>query len=146
MTTFDAKELVKAYVAIRDERKRLAAEFEATDKGLKDEQEQIGTALLALCNEINSSSIKTDSGIAIRKLKERFFCSDWIEFAEFVKQHDELDLLERRIHQKNFKTYLASHKDEGLPPGVNVTRAYEIEVRKAPSSSSNDFDEGEVNE
>lgn len=143
---YDAKELVEAFTTIRAERERLAREYEAADGALKADQEQLKVALLALCNEVNSDSIKTKAGTAIRKLKERFFCSDWPEFSKFLLEHEELDLMERRIHQGNFKNYLAEHKDEGLPPGVNVTREYVIEVRRPASSSRNYAEEGDTHE
>jgi len=42
-----------------------------------------------------------------------------------------VDCLERRIHQGNFKQFMAEHEQDGLPPGVNVMREYAITVRRA---------------
>jgi hypothetical protein len=43
--------------------------------------------------------------------------------------------LERRIHQKNFKEFISERAQDGLPPGVNALREYDIVVRKASSTS-----------
>jgi hypothetical protein len=39
-------------------------------------------------------------------------------------------LLERRIHQSNFREFLNGHEDDGLPPGINVMREFGVTVRK----------------
>jgi hypothetical protein len=67
-------------------------------------------------------------------LNERFYCNDWDSFRKFVAEHDAIELLERRIHQGNFKQFLSSYEEDGLPPGVNVMREYDVTVRKASSS------------
>ena len=41
-----------------------------------------------------------------------------------------VELFESRIHQGNFKEFIAERKDDGLPPGVNVMREFGIVVRK----------------
>jgi len=42
-----------------------------------------------------------------------------------------VELLERRIHQGNFREHMSDIEGEGLPPGVNVMREFGITVRKA---------------
>jgi len=42
--------------------------------------------------------------------------------------------LDRRIHQGNFKEFIAERQEDGLPPGVNVMREFGIVVRKPASS------------
>jgi hypothetical protein len=71
----------------------------------------------------------------MRKLNERFYCSDWDVFRKFVVENSVVELLERRIHQGNFKQFLADHEADGLPPGVNVMREFDVSVRKPTSSS-----------
>jgi hypothetical protein len=64
-------------------------------------------------------------------VKERFYCTDWGNFKDFVEQQGSIDLLERRIHQKNFKDFLTERQGDGLPPGINVLREFDIVVRKS---------------
>lgn len=128
-------QLVEAFITLRNERYRMRNEYEAQDAVIKEEMTTLEQALLAICNEANATSIKTDKGTVIRKLNERFFCSDWDNFRDYVLEHQALELLERRIHQGNFKEFIAERQDEGLPPGVNVMREYGVTVRKPTSVS-----------
>lgn len=130
MTAVNTEELVEAFIAIRSQRERLLQEFEAADKALKAESAQIEMALLNVCNSINADSIKTSHGTVMRKLNERFFCQDWDNFYKFVLDNEAVQLLERRIHQGNFKEFMKDHEGDGLPPGVNVMREYGVSVRK----------------
>ena len=128
-------QLVEAFITLRNERDRMRNEWEAKDAEVKEEMTALEQALLAICNEANATSIKTDKGTVIRKLNERFFCSDWDNFRDYVLEHQALELLERRIHQGNFKEFIAEREAEGLPPGVNVMREYGVTVRKPTSVS-----------
>ena len=130
MNTVNTEQLVEAFIAIRDQRERLLHEYEAADKALKAESAQIEMALLNVCNSINADSIKTSHGTVMRKLNERFFCQDWDNFYKFVLDNEAVQLLERRIHQGNFKEFMKDHEGDGLPPGVNVMREYGVSVRK----------------
>jgi hypothetical protein len=128
-------QLVETFITLRNERDRMRNEWEAKDAVIKEEMTTLEQALLAICNETNATSIKTDKGTVIRKLNERFFCSDWDNFRDYVLEHQALELLERRIHQGNFKEFITERQDEGLPPGVNVMREFGVTVRKPTSVS-----------
>jgi hypothetical protein len=130
MSATNLEELVKIYLTIRGERERILHDYEALDKGLKDEMALIEQSMLAICNDTNADSIKTQNGTVIRRMSERFYCSDWENFSDFVLQNQAVELLERRIHQGNFKEFMAEHANEGLPPGVNVMKELGITVRK----------------
>lgn len=131
MSNLNAEELVNAYVAVRAEREKLLRQYEEADKALKMDLAQIEAAILDVCNTINADSIKTKHGTAMRKLNERFSCNDWENFYKFILDNEATHLLERRIHQGNIKNFLAEHDKDGLPPGINVMREFNIIVRKS---------------
>ena len=124
-------ELVEAYLAIRSQREKLARDYEAADNALKEDMAKLEAVMLEMCNSVNADSIKTRHGTVMRKLNERFFCQDWENFYKFVLDNEAVQLLERRIHQSNFKVFMKDHDGDGLPPGVNVMREFGISVRKA---------------
>lgn len=130
MSEVNAEQLVTAYIAIRSERDRIMQEYESADRALKEELSKLEAALLEICNDINVSSLKTGAGTVMRRVNERFFCNDWDNFYKFVLDNEVVYLLERRIHQGNFKEFLKDHETDGLPPGVNVMREYGVSVRK----------------
>jgi len=129
------EELVADYLKIRRSREDLKSKFEADDSELKDTMESIKVSLLAVCNDTNTNGFKTTSGTVTRQVKERYFCTDWDAFKDFIEKEGSIDLLDRRISQKNFKEFMESRKN-GLPLGVNAMREYDIVVRKASSVSS----------
>lgn len=131
MTNINTEEVVTAYLNIRTEREKILREYEARDAKLKEDLAKLEAALLDICNTINADSIRTSHGTVMRKLSERFFCQDWENFRKFIIDNASLELLEKRIHQGNFKQYMAEHESDGLPPGVSVMREYGITVRKA---------------
>jgi hypothetical protein len=135
MTINNTEELVSDYLEIRRMRESLKANYESQDEELKDAMDAIKEALLAICNENNQNGFKTDSGTVTRQVKERYFCTDWDNFRKFVENEGSIDLLERRIHQRNFKEFMSERVGDGLPPGVNALREYDIVVRKASSTS-----------
>src|SRR5216684_2160501 len=123
-------ELVKAYLNIRTERERISGIFEAEDQALKDVQEKLKSGILHVCNTLGVESLKTTMGVASKVMRERYYTNDWDNFGKFIIERNLVALLERRIHQGNFKEYMLEHKEEGLPPGVNAMREYDIQVRK----------------
>ena len=129
-TELNLDDLVKIYLTIRTEREKLKSNWEVKDGELEQEMKLLEQSMLTVCNDTNASSIRTESGTVIRSLKERFTTNDWDNFKKFVLDNEAIDLLEGRIHQGNFKEFMAEHKDEGLPPGVNVMREFTIVVRK----------------
>lgn len=131
MSKFNTEELVSAYLALRNSRAELKENYEEADGKLKSEMEQIEQAMLEICNDVGADSIKTTLGTVIRKVNERFYCTDWDNFKNYVLENEAVELLERRIHQGNFKEHMTQIEGQGLPPGVNVMREYGITVRKA---------------
>jgi len=127
----DVEDLVKTYLLIRAERETLRTTYEAQDNVLKEEVGILEAHLLSVCNDTNTNGLKTTYGTVTRSVKERFYCTDWTNFKDFVEQKGSIDLLERRIHQKNFKDFMAERQSDGLPPGINVLREFDIVVRKS---------------
>ncbi len=130
MSEVNTEQLVEAFIAIRNHREKLLREYETADEALKAESNQVESALLDICNSVNADSIKTGHGTVMRKLNERFFCQDWDNFYKFMLDNEAVQLLERRIHQGNFKEFMKEHEGDGLPPGVNVMREFGVTVRK----------------
>jgi|TARA_R110000823_G_scaffold211512_1_gene341781 hypothetical protein len=125
---------VETYLAIRNQRATLKMEFEATDTALKSEMAKLEEVLLSECNNINADSIKTGSGTIIKTLRENFVCSDWDGLKEFIMEHSLIELMQQRLHNGNLKEYMITHGNEGLPPGINSIREYNIVVKKPTKS------------
>ena len=130
----DVETLVRAYLAIRTERDKLSREYEAKDRELQNDMEQIQGVLLDKCNEIGADSIRTESGTIVKTMRENFVCGDWDNFRKFVLENNAIELLQQRIHQSNFKEFMGNHEDDGMPPGISTMREFAISVRKPRKS------------
>lgn len=122
--------LVKVYVKLRSARDALRNDYENKDKELLAQMNVIESEILSFCKTSGLDSLKTQYGTAIRSVKERYWCTDWDSFRNFVKEHDAIDLFEKRIHQTNMKQFMESNP-ELLPPGLNLDREYSITIRKS---------------
>ena len=129
-------DLVTTYLTIRTERNTLKNQWEIKDSELKADLDQLEQAMLVACNEINADSIRTGSGTIIKSLKETYTCGDWDNFKQYVVENNALDLLQQRISQTNFKEFMSTRQEEGLPPGISTLREVSITVRK-PTSKTN---------
>lgn len=123
-------ELVKIYLTIRTERERIESEWKAKNGELLNDMKALEAQMLDTCNTNNAKSIRTEHGTVMRRLTERYTIADGDSFRKYVMLHEAPELFEGRIHQGNFKEFIADRKDEGLPPGVNVMREFTVVVRK----------------
>jgi hypothetical protein len=130
------EELVQTYLTIRKEREILSRQFDEKDAELEADMKSLEQVMLAQCNKINADSIRTPNGTVIKSMKESFVCGDWDNFKQFVLDNQAVELLQQRIHQTNFKEFMANHEGEGLPPGISSMREVTITVRKPTAKSS----------
>jgi hypothetical protein len=133
MNDMKLDDLVTTYLTIRTERNTLKNQWEIRDSELKADLEELERAMLIACNEINADSIRTGSGTIIKSLKETYTCGDWDNFKQFVVDNNALDLLQQRISQTNFKEFMSTRQEDGLPPGISTLREFAITVRKPTS-------------
>lgn len=129
----DTDTMVKAYLNIRSARERLAKQYEQEDSKLLEDMGAIEKLMMMACDNVNATSIKTTRGTIIKSVRERYGCTDWEMFNRFIYDNNALELFEKRIHQGNMKQFMSEHKDDGLPPGLNISREYVITVRKSNS-------------
>jgi|TARA_R110000822_G_scaffold286012_1_gene407373 hypothetical protein len=133
MSDMKLDDLVTTYLTIRTERNTLKNQWEIRDSELKTDLDELERAMLVACNEINADSIRTGSGTIIKSLKETYTCGDWDNFKQFVVDNNALDLLQQRISQTNFKEFMSTRQEDGLPPGISTLREFAITVRKPTS-------------
>ena len=123
-------ELVKTYLTIRNERERMEAEWKVGNNELVADMKALEAKMLDTCNQNDAGSIRTANGTIVRRLNERYTVSDGDSFRKFVLQNGAVDLFEGRIHQGNFKEFIAENMSDGLPPGVNVMKEFTVIIRK----------------
>lgn len=126
----DANQLVKVYIKIRDAKERKVKQHEEELALLDQQLDTVEQELLAICKATGQDGGKTEHGSFTRTVKVRYWTSDWDSMYQFIKDHDAPELLERRVHQGNFKEFLQDNPDK-MPQGMNVDSRYSITVRRA---------------
>jgi hypothetical protein len=133
MSEVKVDSLVSAYLSLRREREKLAKKYEQEDSVFKEQMDRLEEAMLNTCNDIGAETLRTESGTIVKTLKENYICGDWDNFKKFIMENEALELLQQRISQTNFKEFISTRGEEGLPPGISTMREFKITVRK-PSS------------
>jgi hypothetical protein len=128
--TIDADKLVKVYIKMRDAKAHMVAEHEAKVLELEEKMALIEHELLDICKATGQDGGKTSHGSFTRTVKTRYWTNDWDAMYRFIKDHDAVELLERRVAQLNMKTFLQENPGL-LPEGLNVDSKYSITVRRA---------------
>jgi sugar phosphate isomerase/epimerase len=105
MDSIPADKLAKVYLKMRDKLEEMRHEFETREAELKADMEKVEKAMLEVCKATGADSIKTPFGTIIKSVKTRYWTNDWESMYRFIEDHKVPDLLERRIHQTNMKTW-----------------------------------------
>lgn len=124
--------LARVYRKMAAEMQRLTAEYDEKMEHIKRQQDAVKNTLKDQMLILGVNSVRTDSGTVVLATKTRYQTQDWDSFKEFIKEHDAIDLLEKRIAQTNMATFLQENPGV-LPPGMNSVTEYQISVRKPTS-------------
>lgn len=121
--------LTRVYLKMRTAIQEVQQEYDSKLAALKEQQDAVKVAIKERMLSLGTTSARTDFGTVILSKKTRYSTNDWASFKEFVVNNDALDLLEKRIAQKNMETFLS--ENPGLvPPGLNSDSEFDISVRK----------------
>lgn len=121
--------MVKVYVKIRDKKELLTKVYDEEMKTLDAQMDKIKSALLEHCKAEGVEGGRTEFGTFSRTTRSRYWTNDWNSMGKFIVENGAVDLLEKRIHQGNMKSFLEDNPDV-LPPGLNVDTEYTISVRR----------------
>lgn len=121
--------LARVYRKMQTRIQELTAAYETEVEVLKAQQDQVKAALKDQMLALGLTSVRTPEGTVILSTKTRYSTTDWDEFKEFVKEHDALDLFEKRIAQTNMAQFLKENPAL-VPPGLSSNAEYSVSVRK----------------
>ena len=127
--TVPMDKLAKVYRRMQSRVQELTTQYESEIEDIKRQQDVVKIALKDQMLKLGVSSVRTDQGTVVLSTKTRYNTQDWDSFKEFIKEHDALDLLEKRIAQTNMATFL-SENPSLVPAGLNSMTEYAISVRK----------------
>jgi len=126
----DMDKLARVYLKIRAKTADLTKEYETQVEALKAQQQEIAHAMKAIMQSAGLQSAKTEHGTVILTTKTRYFAQDWDAMKRFIIDNDAVDLLEKRIAQKNMAEFLENNPGV-VPPGLNTMSEIDVSVRKS---------------
>mgnify|MGYP003337755464 FL=1 len=129
MSEISAEKLVSVYIKLRNARQELKAKYDNEDAALEKQLNMVSERLQDMMKSIEADSLKTKFGTVSRKIKVRYWPSDWGAMYDFIREHGVPDLLEQRISQSKMQAFLEEHPDL-LPMGLNADSKYTITVYK----------------
>jgi len=121
--------LARVYRKMAARVQELTKAYETEVEAIKAQQDQLKMAMKDQMLAAGMKSVNTEAGTVVLSTSTRYSTTDWDSFKEFVKQHDAVDLLEKRIAQKNMATFLEENPGV-MPEGLNSFTEYNISVRK----------------
>lgn len=122
-------QMVLAYRRIRATMDEKEAQHKEEMEKLREDLELVSAKLLEICKDQNVDSIKTPNGTLSRRVKSRYWTTDWEAMYKVITEHNAPFLLEQRIHNTNMQQFL-DENPEAYPPGLQQDRKYVIHVRK----------------
>lgn len=121
--------LVSVYIKLRDQKTQIRRELEEKEAELDGKMNTVKEALLEHCKATGAESVRTAEGTFYRSIKSKYWTSDWDAMNKFILENNAVDLLEKRLHQTNMRTFLEENPEK-LPPGLNVESEYTITIRR----------------
>ena len=128
MTGEDIERLMKADIKMRE----TIASKEQEIKSIKEQRSEVQAILIEACRYLKSDSLKNKVGTLTRRVKKRYWTTDWPSMYRFIKDKGLIEFMEKRLYQTNIKEYIAENPDE-LPPGLQASSEYTVSVRKNKS-------------
>jgi hypothetical protein len=130
MDAISTDKLVETYVKIRDAKRELEKQMEEGIKEYDRQLKLIEAELLVVCKEQGADGIKTKAGTVSRRIKSRYWTSDWQSMYNFIGEYGAYALLEKRLHQTNMKEFLEDNP-ELRPAGLNIDNEYSIVITRS---------------
>lgn len=122
--------LVKIYVKIRDAKSAKKKSYDAEAADLDEKLAMVATELKARAQAEGVDGFKTGFGTVYLSETMKTSCADWFAFGEFLKTHDPLEFMERRVSSTAVKEFMKQNEGQ-LPPGVSIFKEIEARVRRA---------------
>lgn len=123
-------QLVKVYVRIRDAKTEIKRAYEKEAAALDAQLERVATELKARAQADGVDGFKTEFGTVYLSETMKTSCADWAAFGEFLKTHDPLEFMEKRVSSTAVKEYMKQNQGQ-LPPGISIFKEIEARVRRA---------------
>ena len=122
-------ELVSKYIALRDQKAQLKAEYDGKVAHIEDTLDKIESKLLEVFQQTGMESVKTEAGTAYTSTRSTASVADREAFMAYIREHDEWPLLEVRASKAAVEEFKSANDD--LPPGINWREERVVNIRRS---------------
>ena len=122
-------EIVARYIALRDKKAELKAEYDAKVAKIDEALERIENHLLKFMTEAGVESVRTSAGTPYISRRTSATVADWDSFFGWVREHEAWGMLERRASKTAVQEYRDEHDD--LPPGINWREERVVNIKRS---------------
>jgi hypothetical protein len=130
MTTPSMDDLCRIYVKIRTKKQEVTKDYDASIAVLDEKLNTLAGAMKDILVATGGTSIKTEHGTVYSTIKTKYYPMDWSMFGEWIIKNNALDLLEKRVAQRNTAQWLDEHPNNP-PPGLQAESEQTVVVRKS---------------
>lgn len=125
----DINAIVEHYITLRDHKSKLDAEHKARVAEVDAQMKNAEVFLLNHLNESGLDRVGVGAGTVFVQVKTMPSIKDKGAFLDYIKQSGQVELLQTRVSSTAVKEFM-EHNNQQLPPGVEVTTAREVTVRR----------------
>lgn len=122
-------ELIGKYLAIRDKKNEIKAQYDEKVKLIDEALTKIENHLLRTLQNSGADSIRTDVGTAYVSERNSCTTADKQAFLDHVKENDDWGLLDARPLKSAIESYKEEHGD--IPPGLNWRSEQVLRIRRS---------------
>ena len=119
---------IQDFIALRDARDALKAEYTRRDEALVALQGRIEGWLLQQAETLQSDQFSVAAGTAFKKTTDKYSISDAEVFYSWVNEVGAAEMLQRRVSPEAVKGYMA--EEGALPPGISSVREVTMQIRR----------------
>ena len=121
-------DVVKAYIALRNQKEVLEANTKERVVGIKEKMLKLEAWIQAKSDETGVKSFKTDHGTAFLTTSDYASVANWDAVLDFVKENEAWDMLTRGVNKRSVRGYIDANKT--VPDGVNFGTRIGVSVRR----------------
>jgi hypothetical protein len=127
--TVDLAKLSSDYIRLREAKLTRKHAWEAEEAVFDAALEKIEGVMLGYLNTHGMESVRTEGGTFFKQIEIKPNIVDDAAFFAWIKENDAFDAMQRRVAVGFVKQFMEAHND-GLPPGLAVSREAVVRVRK----------------
>ena len=131
MSELGVDTLCRIYVKIRDAKAAVTKEYDSKIAELEEQLEAVGNEIKDSIQALGdgATSVKTKYGLAMLKTERRYYARDWSAFRQFMREHDAMELTEKRVAQGEMEKWLEEHPDL-VPPSLDSMSKIVVVVQR----------------